>query len=152
MLLAPSFSPKVRTVLDCLFNAVRALAGRTFSSFSSTSRSFSYSVVLAMPVEAWEAPMVSQAAGAAQKRGTAHSMPLALSPRLCWTWTGMRTCRRSLSFSIPAPSCCMQCPAWAAVLDHHGQGREEEGQPRQPCSVLERKHPQICSGPSHTGN
>lgn len=123
-MLAPSFSPKVRSVLDCLFIALRALVGRTFSSFTSICRSFSYSVVLALPEEAWEATLASQAAGAAQ--GT-HCQPRrgvqqrGLSPGLFWT------CRKSLSFSVPAPSCPMQCPAWAAVPDHRGQERQRCG-------------------------
>lgn len=98
MLLAPSFSPKVQTVLDCLFNAVGALSGR---SCPSTSRSFSYSVVLAMPEEAWEATLVYLRAL------TASTGEGCSTPRLHWTWAGMRTCRRSLSFFVPAPSCCV---------------------------------------------
>lgn len=131
MLLAPSFSPKVQTVLDCLFNTVGALAGKTCPS---TSRSFSYSVVLAMPEEAWEATLASQAAGApqdtlpAQSRGTAHSMLLGLSPRLRWTWADMRACRRSLS-SVPAASCCvlgscgMQCLTIAGMAGNGAGAR-----------------------------
>lgn len=124
MLLAPSFSPKVQTVLDCLFNAVGALAGRTCPS---TSRSFASSVVLAMPGKARVATLAPKLLVhpraqtlPAQKRGTAHSTPMDLSPRLCWTWAGMRTCRSPCPslFQLPlaafwaAVGCCAR-PSWA---------------------------------------
>lgn len=130
MLLAPSFSPKVQTVLDCLFNAVRALAGRTCPS---TSGSFSYSVVLAMPEEACEAPLASQAAGAPQGTHTPAQRRVQHTPCLWvfpWTLAGMSTCRRSLS-SVPAPSCCpVGCCAllwWAWQGAGQGQPRSVRG-------------------------
>lgn len=140
MLLAPSFSPKVQTVLDCLFNAVRALASRTVSSFS-------YSVVPAMPEEAREAALASRAAGAAQgtqrqpRRAAQHTPCPGSFPKLCWTWAGMRTCRRSLSFSAPALPCCVHCPAVAAVPDHPGHGRAQEGQRCRPGRAA-----RLCAG------
>lgn len=154
MLLAPSFSPKVQRVLDCLFNTVRALAGRTCPS---TSRSFASSVVLAMPGKARVAALAPKLLVhprahtlPAQKRGTAHSMPMDLSPGLCWTWAGMRTCRSPCPslFQLPlaafwaAVGCCAR-PSWAwwgaggaALLG--------------PGSVLEHRHWQLCAGPSHS--
>lgn len=138
MLLAPSFSPKVQTVLDCLFNAVRALAGRTCPS---TSGSFSHSVVLAMPEEACEAPLASQAAGApqgthCQPRGgysTLHACGSFLGPWLAWA---------PAEGPCPSPFQLPLAALWAAVPYRDGHGREQGR--GSPALCVVHKHRQPC--------
>lgn len=136
MLLAPSFSPKAQTVLDCLFNAVRALSGR---SCPSTSRSVSWSVVLAMPEEAWEAwppKLLVHPRALTDSPGEGYStlhargsFPKALLD-LGW-------CEDLQKVPLlPRSSSLLLCSGllWAAVPGHHGQGRGQEGSTAVPGS------------------